>query len=516
MRYRVLAAAALFIRAVALAEGADRAALDAILQEAMKTWQVPGAAIAVVKGDEVVYSKGFGERKLGSGTPVTTETLFAIGSTSKAFTTTAMAMLVDDGKMAWDDPVRQHLEYFRLSDPLADQNVTLRDLVSHRTGLSRHDALWYGSPWSREEIIRRIGLVKLTQPYRAVWQYQNIMFLTAGQAIGAASKGTWEEFVQKRIFDPLGITGANFSVTVAQKAPDHATPHRKTRDGKRESIPWRNIDNVAPAGSINAGVGDLSKWLRFQLGDGTFQSKRLVSARQFEETHTPQMVMRIEGPGARELARETETTQQSYGLAWIIQDYRGHLLIEHGGGIDGFVTSVALYPKAKLGIAVVSNLSPASLPLVVRNSVADQMLGLPKKDWNAIFGGMQKQGEARQLKARQEREAKRKKDTRPSLELAAYSGAYEEPAYGTARVGLENGALHLEWSNFKGRLEHYHFDTFDVRGFGGSQEDTQPVVFHLGADGEVANMELMGQTFRRAQRAGDLTGTRSPGRAGRR
>ena len=488
----------LLLQAAALAQSIDRAAVDRIMQGALAAWRVPGAAIAIVKGDEMLYSKGCGVRERGEARPVTPETLFAIGSTSKAFTTTAMAMLVDEGKMAWDDPVRKHVEFFRLSDPLADRNVTLRDLVSHRTGLSRNDALWYGTPWGREEIIRRIGLVQLTQPFRSTWQYQNIMFLTAGYAVGMASKSTWEEFVQKRIFDPLGISGANFSVTVAEKAPDHATPHRKHRDGKIERIPWRNIDSIGPAGSINAGVADLSKWLRFQLGDGTFQGKRLVSARNLEETHTPQMVMRIEGP-AKELTQHTETNQMSYGLAWFIQDYRGHHLVWHSGGIDGFITSVTLVPKEKLGIAIVSNLSPTSLPPAVRNSVLDLLLGLPKKDWNAIYAEQVKKAEAEQKKRQKEREAKRQKGTRPSRDLAAYTGAYEDSAYGMARISLEDGSLALQWNGWKRRLDHFHFDTFTA--LDRNEEDLDQLVFHLGAYGDVAAVEYLGQTFKKAKKA---------------
>ncbi len=495
-RFFAILALSLALLAPAYSQAVDTAAIDKIMQEALQTWQVPGAAIAVVKGDEVVYMKGYGVRERGGTKPVTPQTLFAIGSTTKAFTTTAMAMLVDEGKMAWDDPVRKYIEFFHLSDPLADQDVTLRDLVCHRTGLSRHDELWYGSPWGRQEIIRKIGLAKLTKPFRSTWQYQNIMFLTAGYAVGAAAKTSWEDFVQKRIFDPLGMTGADCSVTVAEKAPDHATPHRKKEDGKIEAIPWRNIDNIAPAGSINAGVSDLSKWVRFQLGDGAFQGKRLVSAANLEETHTPQMVERIEGP-AKAVAQETETTQMSYGLAWQIHDYRGHLLVEHGGGIDGFLTSLTLVPKSKWGVAILSNLSPASLQVSARNSVLDLLLGLPRKDWNTIYAGQTKKAEEERKAREKEREAKRVKGTKPSRELPAYAGAYEDPAYGSAHVSLESGSLVLEWSNFKSRLEHFHFDTFASKG--DNPLGNEQVPFALGTDGDVATMDLFGQAFKKVK-----------------
>src|SRR5262245_23919299 len=244
----------------ASAQAVDQAALDALMNEAMRHWQTPGSAVVVVRGDEVVYLKGFGVSDVGSKRPVTPDTIFAIGSTTKAFVTAAMAILADEGKISWDDPVRKHLPYFRLSDPLANENVTLRDIVTHRTGLIRHDLLWYGSPWGREEVIKRVGFVPLTYGFRTTFQYQNIMFLTAGQAVGAASGSSWEEFTQKRIFDPLGMKSANFSALLAEKAPDHASPHSR-QGGQIKVIPWRNIDNVGPAGSINASVGDLAGWI---------------------------------------------------------------------------------------------------------------------------------------------------------------------------------------------------------------------------------------------------------------
>jgi CubicO group peptidase (beta-lactamase class C family) len=469
------------------------AGIDALMQEALQVWQVPGASVAVVQGDEVVYLKGFGVREQGRDGPVTPETLFAIGSTTKAITTTAMAMLVDDGKMGWDDPVRKHLPSFRLSDPLSDENVTLRDLVCHRTGLSRHDMLWYGSPWGREEIIRRIGQVKLDKSFRSTYQYQNIMYLTAGLAVGAASNSTWEEFVQERILDPLGMTGANFSTTVAEKASDHATPHRK-KEEKIEVIPWRNLDNCAPAGSINAGVRDMSRWVRFQLGGGTFEGKPLLSAANLAETHTSQMVMRMDD---NQKSLLPETTQVSYGLGWAVSDYRGHLLISHGGGIDGFRATVQLAPRARLGLVVLANLGGTAMPEAVANNLLDLLLGLPRKDWNALLMEQVKKAEAEGKTREKEREEKRHKETNPSRELAAYTGAYEEPAYGTASISLENGALQLQWSNFHSRLEHFHFDTFVAKNE--NPIENQQITFALGADGDVATMVFLEQHFKKVK-----------------
>jgi CubicO group peptidase (beta-lactamase class C family) len=469
------------------------AELDSLMQEAMEAWEVPGASVAVVRGDEVIYLQGFGAREQGREERVTPDTLFAIGSTTKAVTTTAMAILVDEGKIAWDDPVWKHLPAFRLSDPLADQNVTVRDLVCHRTGLSRHDMLWYGSPWSREEILRRIGLVKLDQSFRSVQQYQNIMFLAAGQAVGAAAGSTWEEFVQARILEPLGMTGANFSTTAAEKAPDHATPHRK-REEKIEVIPWRNLDNVAPAGAINAGARDMSRWIRFQLGNGEFEGKRLVSAANLGETHTPQIVVRMD-ENAKALF--PETTQMSYGLGWMIFDYHGQRITTHGGGIDGFRAMVTLVPREKLGWVILSNRGGTQMPEALGWSILDLFLGLPKKDWNALLLEQGKKAEAEGTKREEEQEQKRHKETTPSRELAAYTGAYEEPAYGAVSISLENSSLQLQWSSFHSRLDHYHFDTFTAKAEGPIEK--QQIVFALGADGEVAALNFLGQEFKRVK-----------------
>ncbi len=474
------------------AQAVDQAALDTLMNEAMKHWQTPGAAIVVVRGDEVVYLKGVGVKDVSSKEPVTPDTIFAIGSTTKAFTTAAMAMLVDEGRMNWDDPVRKHLPYFRLNDPLANENVTMRDIVTHRTGLIRHDLLWFGSPWGREEIIKRIGFAPLSYPFRSTFQYQNIMFLTAGEAVGAASNSTFEDFVQKRIFNPLVMKSANFSTTAAEKAPDHASPHTK-KMGKIETMPWRNIDNVGPAGSINAGVRDLSNWIRMQLNDGIFEGKRVVSAANIREMHTPQMVVRLEGRW-KLFFPEDVTTQLSYGLGWFISDYRGHKVVMHGGTIDGFRASITLVPKSEIGVAVLTNLNGTQMPEAACYQVVDLLLNLPKRDWNAEISEQVKKLNAEQAKAMAARLGERKKETKPSRELAAYTGTYEDAAYGKALISIDGDKLLLQWSNFKSRLEHFHFDTFQVKD---DRLATEQALFSLDANGDVGGMNLFGANFKK-------------------
>jgi CubicO group peptidase (beta-lactamase class C family) len=474
----------------AAAEPLDKSGIDRILADALEAWKVPGAALAVVYRGQV-YVKGYGVKQLGTRKRVTEDTLFPLASCTKAFTTTAMAMLVDEGKMAWDDSVRKHVAYFRLSDPLANSQVTLRDLVSHRTGLAGHDLLWYRSKWSQEEMIRRVGHVKLSKSFRSGYQYQSIMVMAAGQAVARASRGTWQDFVQKRIFTPLGMKGACFTTDAALKAPDHASPHRENKHGKVEVIPWYGMTTPDPAGSINASARDLSKWVQFHLGDGTFQGKRLVSADNLEETHTAQTIMRLD---AAARAMQPHTVQMCYGMGWVVQDYRGQRLVSHGGTIDGFRAHITLVPRAQLGIVLLNNLDGTSMNLAVSNSLVDLILGLKTQDWNSDLAAVVEKQKATRAAAAKHWLQTRHKGTKPSLPLASYAGTYEDAAYGTARIYLKKGQLRWEWSSFHGPLEHFHYDTFTAREeFLGNP----PVVFKLNARGEIAGLRFLDVDFKR-------------------
>jgi CubicO group peptidase (beta-lactamase class C family) len=468
----------------ASAQGVDDKAVDAIMREGLKAWQVPGAALAIVKDNKVIYLKAYGVKDLDSKEPVTPDTLFPIASCTKAFTTTAMAMLVDEGKMDWDDPVRKHVDYFHLSDPLADANVTLRDLVTHRTGVGSHDLLWYRAPWSREEMIRRIGRVKPKHSFRSAFQYQSIMFMAAGSAVESASQIKWEDFVKKRIFDPLGMTAATFTSTAALTA-DHANPHHRNRVGDPVVIPWYPMTTPDPAGSICANVRDLARWVQFQLGDGTFAGKRLVSAKNLAETHSPQMIVRLEGQ-ARDM--NPDTNQLNYGLAWVLQDYRGQFLVSHAGFIDGFRTHITLVPNRKLGLVLLNNLHGAQMNLAVSNQLVDLLLGLPERNWNEFVLAQVHKSEAATAARLRDREMKRRFGTKPSRPLVDYTGTYEDHAYGTATVTLVNGTLVWQWSTFKAELSHFQDNTFtlvnDVIGY-------PQLEFTLNRQGNVATMKFL-------------------------
>lgn len=468
--------------AVALAGAAaepDWKRIDALAAESLSRWNAPGCAVAIVHRDRVVFSKGFGVRELGNPAPVTPRTVFAIGSTTKAFTTAAMAILVDEGKMDWDDPVSRHLPGFRLSDPHATSLVTLRDLVSHRTGLSRNDLLWYGSPNTSRDILERIAHVRLNRPFRSAWQYQNIMFLAAGEAVAAASGMTWEAFVDRRIVQPLGMRNTSFTPAAAIANADHATPHRK-KEGALKAIPWRNLDNIGPAGSINSNVEDLARWMQMQLAGG----RPVIQGKTFQETHTPQMAMRPEDWGRN---FTDETNQISYGLGWFLQDYRGHHTVNHGGAIDGFRAQITLLPRDNYGIVVLANLGEANMPEALRWKIVDHLLGLPPKDWDGFLLEREKAAEQKADAARAQRETDRVAGTKPSLPLAEYTGNYRQISYGTTRVSLKGDSLHLDWSSFSLPLKHYHYDVFQL-----PKGDLEGLVqFRLDARGRVTAVEML-------------------------
>lgn len=474
------------------AEPVDTKALDEIVQDALKAWEVPGAAVAIVQDDRILYLKGQGTRRLGGKEPVTPNTIFGLASCSKAFTTLALAMLVDEGKLSWDDPVRKHVPFFRLADPLADAKVTVRDLLCHRTGVASHDLLCYRAPWNLEEQVRRIGKVEPSRSFRSAFQYQSIMFIAAGQGLGTASGIPWGEFVQRRIFAPLDMTGASVTTAAALKSEDHAIPHQRNKDGKIEALPWYRFDEPNPSASVNASARDLSKWLRFQLGDGAYQGKRLVSAENLAETHTPQMVIRLTGLTR---AEHPFTSQMSYGMGWVLQDYRGQPLVSHAGIIDGMRTHIALVPNSRLGIAILSNLHRTRMNLALSNTILDRLLRLPYKDWNGYYGGLVKAEEEADKAFLRDWQAKRRANTKPSQPLEAYTGVYEEPAYGTARITLEKGTLVWNWSTFHCRLDHFHYDTFTIR-----QEDildNNPLVFRVGGDGAVTGLRGLDVEFKK-------------------
>jgi CubicO group peptidase (beta-lactamase class C family) len=500
------AAAALACAAPAVAQKPaakpSLAGFDQYVTKAMQDWKVPALAIAVVKDDSIVLMKGYGTRTMGTTQPVDEHTLFAIGSSSKAFTATLVAMMVDQGKMHWDDAATTYLPGVQLFDPYVTRELTVRDLLTHRSGLARGDIMWYATDYNRDEILRRVRFLKPTWSVRARFGYQNIMYLAAGQAVSHAAARPWDDLVHERIFTPLGMTESNTSIRDLAGKTNVATPHTEVND-TLIVVPWHNIDNIGPAGSINSNVSDMIKWVRFQLAQGSVNGKSLVSASALGETHTAQMVIPV-GPDAKQVNPFTHLS--SYGMGWFLSDYRGRELDQHGGNIDGMSAMVAVMPEEKLGLVILTNANGSPVPTIAMNRVIDQLLNEPARDWNAEYRKQFDKLRAQAKEAEQKRLAQRTMGTKPSLALEQYVGVYSDSMYGDANVRLANGALRMSYgTSFDGELEHWHFDTFRAK-WQNRAIGPNFVTFALGADGKVRSVDFEGiGTFNRKPDAADTT-----------
>jgi CubicO group peptidase (beta-lactamase class C family) len=489
MRRFVIAIVVSLITTAASAQLTE-AMIDKDVRSTMEAWHLPGLSIAVVQNDRVIFLKGYGIKEAGKEDRITADTLFEIGSTTKAFTATAMAMLADEKKLSWDDPVRNYVPGFHISDPCTDALITLRDIASHRSGVARHDELWDDSDFSRDELLRRIGMMKVWRPIRAGYQYNNLMFVTAGEAAAAAAKMPWEQLIKTRIFAPLGMTESRIAFA-EWASSDHATGHRWNSKNEWAAIqPMRNYDALAPAGTIKSSAHDMAQWLRFQLAGGAIDGKRLLSLSGIEETHAPQTIIPI-GPATRLLYPDTNFL--TYALGWNASDYHGELLVAHAGALNGFRTNVALLPKRNLGIAILENVGRGTALTALRNTIIDQFLGVPARDWNSELLDNEKFEGAKAEAKFAERVAKRANAPKPSHDLAAYAGTYNNAGFGNATISVTDGALVLHWERITLPLVHENYDSFSA--IDTVEDIDEPVQFRLGADGAVAAFTLFGEEF---------------------
>ena len=471
------------------AQDAPLQGFDDYVNKAIKDWEVPGVAIAVIKDDKIVFAKGYGVRELGKPEKVDENTMFAIGSSSKAFTAAAIAMLVDDGKLKWDDPATKYLPGFQLFDPYVTREMTVRDLLTHRVGLERGDQLWYATDYSRDDILRRIRFLQPSSSLRSKFGYQNIMFLAAGEIIPSVTTKSWDDFLNERLFTPLGMKETNTTIRLLKGKNNVAAPHQMAGD-KFQPVPYRLIDNIGPAGSINSNVVDTAQWVRLQLNNGKYNGKRLISEKNINEMQSPQTIIPLAG---QMKVMYPEAHFLSYGMGWFLSDFRGKKLVEHGGAIDGMRALVAMIPEEKLGLVILTNRGGTILPQPLAYKIFDAYLGTKEqKDWSGemlkTMKSLEEQGKAAAAKM----EASRVKGTKPSLALEKYAGDYKSEMYGNVKILLENGKLTAKFGpNFTGELENWHYDVFQVvwkdkvqgKGF---------ISFRLNQQGEIAEMNMTG------------------------
>jgi CubicO group peptidase (beta-lactamase class C family) len=460
------------------------AGLESYVNTAMRTWKVPGLAIAIVRNDSVIYTHGFGVLALGSTTPVDDRTLFEIGSSSKAFTATLVAMLVSDGKMKYDEHLTDLLPGFRLYDPVANSEVTVRDALTHRAGLSRGELAWLGAGVSREEVLHRLRFLKPESPFRSRWSYQNMMYLAAGEAAAKAGGDSWDNLVRDRIFIPLGMTSTFTSVPADNR--NVATPHGLIGDSVYTK-PHMDIQDVAPAGAIVSSARDMAQWLRFQLNDGTVNGKRLVSHVALAETHAPQILM-APGVNPRTVSDTAPATTlfSAYGMGWMVEDYHHLLMWQHGGNTDGMTTAVGMLPEKKFGVLVLSSMNGAQLPALLMHYIFDRQLGLPMQDLSAEafarYAVQRKRADS--LEATQ----KRPPNAQPPVPLPAYVGTYADSLYGEATVSLANGRLELARGTWHGPLEYWNAGQFRWTILPSAPVPPLFIKFDTSPDGKVTGM----------------------------
>jgi CubicO group peptidase (beta-lactamase class C family) len=436
------------------------AAVDDYANKTMDAFGGPGMAIAIVKDDKVVFAKGYGVRELGKPEKVDENTLFAIASNTKAFTTASLAILVDEGKLNWNDRVTKYLPDFQMYDPWVTSQMTIRDIVSHRSGLDTFsgDLLWYDTNYSTDEILRRVRYLKPVSDFRTRYGYQNLMFIAAGRVVEKVSGMKWADFVRTRILDPLGMNRTTTSVR--DMKDNFAMPHNES-GGKLRALPPGYLDDAIGAVRLNSSVADLAKWIRLQLGRGTFEGKKIFSSDRSWEMWSPNTLQPIS-----ENAWKANPTRHfnAYAMGWGTYDYFGRRIINHSGGLDGMLSYTVLIPEENVGFVVLTNNESPSYQVMMAK-IRDLFVGAPEKDLIQLAKDQVAAGKAAQAEADKKIDDARLPNTKPSLPLSGYAGTYTAQMYGDVIVTEENGHLVMRLGpapNFVADLEHWQLDTWQI------------------------------------------------------
>ena len=420
--------------------------LDTYVQRAMTEWKIPGVAVCIVKDGKVVLSRGYGVREIGKSDKVDENTLFMIGSNTKAFTATALAMLDADKKMSLDDKVQKWLPDFKLYDPWVAKEATVRDLLCHRLGFEtfQGDFMYFDSDLSLEEVRQRFAKLKPLYGFRSRWGYTNAAFMTAGQVIPKVTGKSWAAFIHDSIFVPLRMTRSLALSKDIETATNKASAHTVV-DGEIRKVPYGRLDNMAPAGAISSSANDLSHWLLMQLNDGKYKNTQVVPASAIAKTRTPNSIL---GNGG---ALFNKGHFALYGLGWFLQEYNGRKMVQHTGGVNGFVTSVTLLPEEALGIVVLTNTDANNFYEALKWEIMDAYMGLPYRNYSNVYLDRQKQRDAVDAKWLKEKRDTISMNIKPALPLSALTGTYKHEVYGNMTIAMENGKLVAHFEHHKGR-----------------------------------------------------------------
>lgn len=478
-----------------LAQNAPPADLDTYVGRVLKTFEVPGLSVAIVKDGKVVLAKGYGVRKLGEPTPVDENTLLAIGSNTKAFTSAALATLVDEGKISWDDPVYERLTGFQMYDPYVSHEMTIRDLLTHRSGmgLGEGDLLfWPHTTFTRAEIIYKLRFMKPASSFRSRFAYDNLLYMTAGQIIPAVTGKSWEDYVREKILRPLGMNTTNFSNSDFKPSDNYGWPHSKV-DGKLQPIEFVNLDNAGPAGSINSSAAEMAKWLLLQLNRGKIpgRDERIFSERQSREMWSAQTILPVGGAASSLAAKRPNFA--AYGLGWGLSDYHGRKMVAHTGGVAGMVSRVMLVPEENLGVVILTNAEQGGAFDSILYHILDSYFGLAPTDWIAAHKAAEEQGQKQAAEIMKQQESGRATDSKPSLPLEKYAGVYTDPWYGPVTIRMEGGKLVFTLDHTPkaiADLQHWQYDTFKAHWRDRTIEDAF-LTFTLKPDGAIDHFTMV-------------------------
>ena len=453
---------ALSVRAQELDVSKKLEGFDAYMEQLLKDWNTPGIAVGIVVNDKLVFAKGYGYRDYGNKLPFTPTTLCPIASNSKLFTAIAAGMLVQQGKLSWDQPVRVAVPGIQFYNDQLNNNVTLRDMLSHRTGVTRHDLIWFKSPFTRKELFDKLKYLEPEQPMRETFLYNNLMFSAVGYIIELKAGKTWEQYVRENIFEPLDMNSTTYTISDMLKQRDHGVPYREKRDSfELYPIPYyEDTEGVAPAGAIISNVSELSHWLIALMNDGKYNGKQVLPPEVLKATMQPAIGL----PNALgEALGYWEVLNPDYGMGRQTASYRGRLMTFHGGDLPGFHSQVSFLPNERIG-AIVLVIGDHAAPLynVVSYNVYERLLGMDQTPWNERRLKIRLANKKAATEARAKAGGDRVPNTKPSHALADYAAEYENPAYGIVKIGLQSDQLDFTFHEFHYPLSHFHYDRFDT------------------------------------------------------
>ncbi len=469
------------------------AGLDTAFQRVLKDRKAAGFAIAVVSKDKIIYAKGFGYRDYENKLPVTPTTQFAIGSCTKAFTSSLIGLLDKDNKLEIDKPATNYLPELHFFNDNMNNMITLRDMMCHRTGLPRHDYSWYlFNTSSRDSLLQRIQYQEPTTALRQTWQYNNFMFLLQGMITEKLTGKSWEENIKEKIFAPLGMTTSNLSIHDLKKNKEGAFGYTVYKDSVIRKTDYYDINAMGPAGSINSNVTEMANWVITWINGGKFKGKEILPSNYVKEAMSSQMVI-----GAGLPTKETPDAHFSnYGFGWMLSSYRGHYRVEHGGNIDGFSASTSFYPSDSIGIIVLTNQNASAVTGIVRNMIADRLLGIKPIDWNGRRNDADAKAKKEEKEALKNAISNKKSGTKPSHSQKDYAGIYNHPAYGTFEITNDKDSLKMHTQNGDLWLRHYHYDVFEALGIDKeigidtSSQDNLKIQFQMTSTGDISSVSI--------------------------